>query len=103
MLSLEQYGLCSDTNNPSELFGYSVDEDGTVNPGKANELQATVYSDIQGGWTVPNWNTKLVFGVVNFLDQDPPASRSAFADSYDKATYDPWSSRTPYVRLQVTF
>jgi iron complex outermembrane receptor protein len=103
VLSLDQYGLCSDTNNPSALFGYSVAEDGTVTPGKANELKATIYNDIQAGWSVPNWNSKLTFGIVNFLDQDPPASRSAFADSYDKATYDPWGSRTPYVRFQVSF
>lgn len=103
VLSLEQYGLCSDTNNPSALFGYSVADDGTVTPGKANELKATFYNDLQGTYSVPDWNAKLTFGVVNFLDQDPPASRSAFADSYDKATYDPWGSRTPYMRVHIGF
>lgn len=103
VLSLEQYGLCSDPNNQSFLFGYSVAEDGTVTPGKANELKATFYNDLQGTYSLPDWNAKLSFGVVNFLDQDPPASRSAFADSYDKATYDPWGSRTPYLRVHVGF
>lgn len=103
VLSLEQYGLCSDTNNPSALFGYSVAEDGTVTPGKANELKATYYNDVQGTYSVPDWNAKLTFGVVNLLDQDPPASRGAFADSYNKAIYDPWGSRTPYLRVHVGF
>lgn len=101
--SLEEYGLCSDPNNQSPLFGYSVAEDGTVTPGKANELKATIYNDIQAGYNLPQWNSKLSFGVLNLLDQDPPRSSSAFADSYDKSIYDPWGSRTPYLRLQVNF
>jgi iron complex outermembrane recepter protein len=98
VLSLEEYGLCSDTNNPSLLFG----GDGTGG-GKANELKATFYNDVQASYSLPTWNSKVTLGVNNLLDQDPPAARSAFADSYDKVTHDPWSSRTPYLRLQVNF
>lgn len=98
VLSLEEYGLCSDTNNPSPLFG----ADGTT-PGKANELPATFYNDVTASYELADYNTRVSFGINNVLDQDPPAARSAFADSYDKVTHEPWGSRTPYVRLQVNF
>lgn len=100
VLSFEQYGLCSDPNNQSYLFGY---DEATGAPGKANELKATFYNDVQFGYSLPQWNSKLIFGVLNVLDQDPPRAVSAFADSYDKSLYEPWGSRTPYLRMQVSF
>ncbi|MEQ1437968.1 TonB-dependent receptor [Fontimonas sp. SYSU GA230001] len=89
VLSLEQYGLCS---GPHKADGTPL-----------NKLDATTYHDVQFGYDVPAWNTKLVLGVLNVLDQDPPKAYSAFASTFDPNTYEIWGSRTPYLRVQTKF
>jgi hypothetical protein len=91
--SLDAYGLCSDA-------GY-VGSDALQGP--ANRLKDTYYNDVQGSYTLPAWNTKVTLGVNNVLDQDPPRASTAFEGSYDKNTYLPWGSRTPYLNFQVNF
>ncbi|TJY64971.1 TonB-dependent receptor [Sinimarinibacterium sp. CAU 1509] len=89
ILSLDEYGLCS----------------GPVHPdyGVLNEIKTTFYHDVQLSYDVPNWNTRLVIGVINALDQDPPPVYSSFASSYDPTTYDVPGSRTPYIRFVSNF
>lgn len=87
--SLEELGLCSGPRHPQL--------------GLLNKIDKRFYNDVQGIYNLPNWNMKLTFGVINVLNQDPPAQYTAFADSYDKGSYDPWDSRSPYLRFQVNF
>lgn len=89
VLSFDEYGLCSGPHK----------EDGTP----LNKLDATTYHDIQLSYEVQSWNTTLVLGVLNVLDQDPPKAYSAFASTFDPNTYEVWGSRAPYLRLLTKF
>lgn len=89
VLSLDEYGLCS---GPHKEGGSPL-----------NKLDATTYHDVQLSYEVQNWNTTLVLGVNNVLDQDPPKAYSAFAGTFDPNTYEIWGSRTPYLRVLSKF
>ena len=54
--------------------------DGTNAP--QNRMASTTYHDISGYWNAP-WNAKIVLGVNNAFDKDPPFSATAFANSFD--------------------
>ena len=45
-------------------------------------MASTTYHDISGYWNAP-WNAKIVLGVNNAFDKDPPFSATAFANSFD--------------------
>jgi len=49
-----------------------------------NTLDETWYFDLQGSWDAP-WNGRITAGVRNLLDEDPPVSFSAFANSFNPA------------------
>jgi iron complex outermembrane receptor protein len=85
--SLKTLGLCSDPDN--------------VN-GPQNELKDTFYNDVQVGYTVPGWDLSVSGGVKNVLNQDPPVSYSAFANSYDNSQYEV-PGVFPYLRIGKTF
>lgn len=87
--TFEGFGLCSNPNDPVL--------------GDINVLPDIFYHDVQASYYFAPLKTKFVLGVNNVLDQDPPVAVSAFSDSYDKATYEPWGSRTPYFNFQTTF
>ncbi|HUS23717.1 MAG TPA: TonB-dependent receptor [Candidatus Binatia bacterium] len=85
--SLKTLGRCSDPNNPN---------------GPRNELDDTFYNDVQLSWHMPTWDVHLTGGVKNVLDQDPPVSYSAFANSYDNSLYEV-PGVFPYLRLAKSF
>jgi iron complex outermembrane receptor protein len=91
--SFASLGLCS--NPDSDL------SDGTDD--STNDHPDIFYHNVQVGYSVPGWNTELVFGVINLFDQDPPVSYSAFANSAPATLYETWGSRQPYLRLNVQF
>jgi iron complex outermembrane receptor protein len=66
--------LCSDPDQPSPLA-----------PGSpTNRLPSRSYVDLQAGWETP-WEGRVLIGVHNATDRDPPVSYSAFANSFDPA------------------
>ncbi len=81
---------CSDAVNPATQCSSPgptpFNVDGLASNGlelvPVNELDATIYHDLQGRWTTP-WNATLSAGVRNAFDQDPPVSISTFANSFD--------------------
>lgn len=89
ILSLDEYGLCSGPEHP---------EHGTL-----NEIDTTFYHDVQFAYDMQSWKTRLVLGVINLFDQDPPKVYTAFASTYDPTTYDVPGSRTPYIRFVTSF
>lgn len=91
--NLSSLGLCS--NPDSDL------SDGTDD--STNKYDDVFYHNLQVGYSLPNWNTDLTFGVINVLDQDPPVSYSAFANSAPATLYETWGSRQPYLKLEVSF
>jgi iron complex outermembrane recepter protein len=76
--TLVELGLCSD---PNHIDG----EDNLPDP--QNELATAMRNDLQIGYNFEPWKADLSFGVLNFLDQDPPISYSAFANSMDASDY----------------
>jgi iron complex outermembrane recepter protein len=60
------------------------DPDRVIATGAApqNRMASTTYHDISGYWNAP-WNAKIVLGVNNAFDKDPPFSATAFANSFD--------------------
>ncbi|MGQ0432105.1 MAG: TonB-dependent receptor domain-containing protein, partial [Microthrixaceae bacterium] len=91
--SLQSYGVCS---NPDPNTADGIDD-------STNEMKETWYHNIQGIYALPEWNTEFTLGVNNLLDQDPPISQSAFADSMARTLYEPWGSRQPYLRFKINF
>lgn len=78
--------LCSDPDTPSPVVpGFPV-----------NRLGSATYLDLQVGWDSPGAG-RIVLGVRNVLDRDPPRSYSAFANSFDPAY--PLPARQAYLRL----
>ena len=61
-----------------------------------NRLGTATYVDLQAGWDAP-WGSRLVAGVHNAFDRDPPVSYAAFANSFDPAY--PIPGRFFYLRL----
>ncbi len=49
-----------------------------------NRLGSRTYVDLQGSWNAP-WNGRIVLGVQNVFDRDPPVSYTAAANSFDPA------------------
>lgn len=47
-----------------------------------NEIDATMYWDLQVGVKVP-WNARVSLGVNNLFDEDPPLAFSSFANTFD--------------------
>lgn len=70
--SFAALGLCSDPENAR------------------NELEATIYNDVQVGWDMPFGarGFHLDLGIQNVLDQDPPVCLSCSLNGYDAGTYD---------------
>lgn len=66
--------LCSD---PDEPFRLSPNV-------PTNRLPSSTHVDLQAGWETP-WQGRVVIGVHNAADRDPPVSYSAFANSFDPA------------------
>lgn len=91
--SLRDLGLCSDPD--PDLTDGSDDS--------TNTYDDVFYHNLQAGYALPQWNTELVFGVLNVFEQDPPASYSAFANTASSALYETWGSRQPYLKLDIKF
>lgn len=49
-----------------------------------NRLGSSTYVDLQAAWNAP-FNARIVAGLRNALERDPPRSYSAFANSFDPA------------------
>ena len=84
---LAELGLCSDPAN------------------RLNELDATLYNDVQVSYTFP-WNDNgvtLTGGVRNLFDEDPPLCYSCSLNGYDASNYDIPESQFGYVQLGVRF
>ena len=84
---LAELGLCSDPVN------------------RLNELDATLYNDVQVSYTFP-WNDNgvtLTGGVRNLFDEDPPLCYSCSLNGYDASNYDIPESQFGYIQLGVRF
>ncbi|MFA5940408.1 MAG: TonB-dependent receptor [Sinimarinibacterium sp.] len=90
--SLSSLGLCS---QPDDDLTDTTDD-------SKNELETIVYHNVQLNYEIPGWETKLTLGVINLLDQDPPISYTAFANSFPGTLYEA-PGRQPYVKLQKRF
>ena len=88
--SLTTFGLCS---RPNEF-----DSDG--NP--LNDIDATVYTDAQVTLQLPGFNTQLTAGARNLLNEDPPISFNAFANSFDPSMHE-IPGVFGYVQLKTEF
>ena len=95
--ALQTYGVCSDPD-PAFLTALTDGVDDS-----RNDLKAIIYHNVQAQYVMPVWNTELTFGVNNLLDQDPPLSMSAFANSFPATLYEAPASRQPYLRLKINF
>ncbi|HUR41198.1 MAG TPA: TonB-dependent receptor [Verrucomicrobiae bacterium] len=91
--SLASLGQCS---NPDTNLADGTDD-------STNTYDDVVYNNIQVGYNFTSINTGLTFGVLNALDQDPPTSGSAFANSAPATLYETWGSRQLYLKLDMTF
>ncbi len=92
------FGWCS------KISSYTYDSSGqpfAVAVGQ-NHLGTTVYNDLSASYTVSSWNTTFTLGCNNFLDKQPPISRTSFANSYLPVYYDT-PGRFFYGRISVTF
>ena len=69
-----------------------------------NHLDATTYHDLQLSWNNDQWmrGMRVVLGVNNVADEDPPICLSCSLNGYDAATYD-LPGRYWYARLGVDF
>ncbi|MBB6598223.1 TonB-dependent receptor [Luteimonas sp. MC1825] len=69
-----------------------------------NRLGATTYHDLQLAWNNDAWlrGVRVVLGVNNVTDKDPPICLSCSLNGYDAATYD-LPGRFWYARLGVDF
>ncbi len=82
--------LCSDPDLPSQVI-----------PGfPSNRLATRTYVDLQAGWETP-WDGRVVFGLRNAFDRNPPISYSTFANSFDPAY--PLPGRFWYAQLVQRF
>ena len=67
-----------------------------------NHIGATTYTDVSGTYHMDSWNSDFTFGIQNLWAKQPPASISAFAN-----TYQPFYNRIPgrffYGRVGVKF
>ncbi len=98
----EQTEACFDGLNPS-LTALGLCSHPDADPSKSkNELEGTFYNDLQFGYNFAAYNFDISGGVNNVLDQGPPISTSAFANSYDVNTYDV-PGMLGYIRLKKTF
>jgi iron complex outermembrane receptor protein len=93
--SLSSLGLCSDP-------AFESNPDGSQSDVSKNELKTTFYHDVQLSYYVQDYKLTLVAGVNNVLDQDPPVSFTAFANSFDVTQYE-LPGRFPYLRLTKKF
>ena len=84
-----EFGQCSDP---------TIRDDGNAR----NELDATVYNDVQAYYTFPGFQTTITAGIDNVFNEDPPVSVTAFANSFDASLYE-LPGLFPYVRLRVEF
>ena len=66
--------LCSNPDAASPVF-FGFPE---------NRIDSRWYFDLQGSWNAP-WDARIAVGVQNVLDEDPPVSYDAFANSFDPA------------------
>ena len=66
-----------------------------------NELKAIAYHDVSVGYYI-NDNYRVVVGVNNLWDQDPPVSYSTFANSFDPSMYE-IPGQFGYVRFFANF
>jgi iron complex outermembrane receptor protein len=67
-----------------------------------NALGATTYHSVQITYHMPEYDTRLTFGIQNIGDKSPPVSTQAFANSFDASTYEV-PGRFPYLRISKTF
>ncbi len=117
--SLAELGLCShpdtttvvNTSQVNPITGEIIDtgvpdEDATAaarNQNALNLLPTTFYHNVQMGYRISDWGTKLTLGINNVLDQDPPPAYSnSPVYSYEPTSYE-IPGRFGYLRLQQSF
>lgn len=96
--ALQTYGVCS---NPDREFLDPALTDDVDN--STNEYKDIFYHNVQIFYALPAWNTDFTLGVNNVLNQDPPLSYSAFANSFPATLYEAPGSRQPYLKLNIRF
>lgn len=82
--------LCSNPELPSQV----------ISGFPSNRLPSRTYVDLQAGRETP-WNGRVVIGLRNAFDRDPPVSYSTFANSFDPAY--PLPGRFWYVQVVQRF
>lgn len=98
--SLSSLGVCS---QPGFDTQGDVILDSAGRPVQAqNELEATWYHNVQVTRSWGDGNLSTTLGVNNVLDQTPPNSTQAFANSFDPTLYEV-PGRLVYLRLRGAF
>lgn len=72
--------LCSDPE--------PADPDGNGTAVAQNKIGSTTYHDVQFEYTLPGLELDLALGARNIFDKEPPISYTAFANSFNAASYD---------------
>jgi iron complex outermembrane recepter protein len=80
--------LCSEYNGPNEA--------------SYNKLGSTTYHDAQFSYVLPDYGTRLTFGINNIGDKNPPTSYTAFANSFDPSMFE-IPGRQWYFKVQKSF
>lgn len=98
--SLSSLGVCSQPGFDAE--GRAIlDGDGNPVPAQ-NELDATWYHNVQITRHWADGNLSTTMGVNNLLNQIPPVSTQAFANSFDPTLYEV-PGRMIYLRVRAAF
>lgn len=90
--SLAELGVCSDPDD--DLSDASDDS--------KNELDTTVYHNVQLGFAIEDWQTELTLGVINVFNTDPPPIYSSTGNAIPATLYEP-PGMQPYIRLLQRF
>ena len=87
-------------NYYNQYCSAGVDQDGKTL--RQHTVETRFYHDVQATYTLEQFKTIVAVGINNLLNEDPPVSYSAFANSYDPRTYDV-PGMFPYARVTVNF
>lgn len=100
----QQQENCSRLNRAADYQAQycspGVDQAG--NDAAQHKVRSRVYHDVQATYALEQYNAQFALGINNLLNEDPPVSYSAFANSYDGRTYDV-PGIFPYVRATMSF
>jgi iron complex outermembrane receptor protein len=93
---------------PAPLGTGTCSNPGPINPSKTaykyafNHDGATVYHDVQAGYTMDSLGTTFTLGIRNLFAKEPPASSVQELNNFDPTLYDV-PGRFVYGRISVKF